>query len=83
MANYKFKQYSFSASWYKEYRENCEYDTSKLDNDVIAVLEEAEEDNEWDLEADEIDYSKCGIWVENNDSFPYNFTVIDPEKSGG
>ena len=52
-------------------------DTTKFDNDVVSVLKHTEE---WHLLASEVIYGDAGIWVHNDDEFPFHFAVV---KEGG
>lgn len=52
-------------------------DTTKFDNDVVSVLKHTEE---WHLYANEVNYDEAGIWVHNDDEYPFHFTVV---KKGG
>lgn len=76
----KYLNYFFDSDWYEELMalveeaDDCP-DTTKFDEDVYSVLRNSDH---WDLEADEIDYDKPGIWVDEN-NFPYNFTVINKD----
>lgn len=76
---YKFVKHSFDSSWYEALAECVENDgdTTKFDNDVVSVLKNTEN---WHLFANEVTYDKAGIWVHNDENYPFNFTVV---KEGG
>lgn len=76
---YKFVKHSFDNSWFEGLQECVENDgdTTKFDNDVVSVLKHTEE---WHLLASEVIYGDAGIWVHNDDEFPFHFAVV---KEGG
>ena len=76
---YKFVKHSFDNSWFERLQECVENDgdTTKFDNDVVSVLKHTEE---WHLLASEVIYGDAGIWVHNDDEFPFHFAVV---KEGG
>ena len=76
---YQFVKHNFDSSWYDALAKCVENDgdTTKFDNDVVSVLKHTEE---WHLYANEVNYDEAGIWVHNDDEYPFHFTVV---KKGG
>ena len=71
---YRFVKHSFDSNWYDRLLECVENDgdTSKFDNDVVSVLKHTEE---WHLLSNEVNYLEAGIWVHNDDEFPFRLVL--------